>query len=163
MLEDPAKFRRVEAYVKNGRFARAPCEGSFERPWQKALDSILLCPPDTRSVYWVYGPVGNDGKTHYAKKLWHDGWYYTKGGKKDNVIYQYMNNIDRNVVVDIPRESKEYIQYDLLEMIKDRTLISNKYEPISIPAWNSVHVVVMANFLPDYEKISKDRIKLIEC
>lgn len=162
-VDDPSKARRIEALVKYERFLKQPCPGSYERPWQKRLDIILSKPPDQRTIYWVYGPQGNDGKTHYAKKLWHHGWYYTKGGKKDNVIYQYMNDIDRHVVVDIPRESKDYIQYDLLEMIKDRTLISNKYEPISIPDWNNAHVIVMANFLPDYEKISKDRITLIEC
>ena len=163
MMEDPTKYRRVEAYLKHQEFVKTPISGTFDRPWQITLDRLLFSEPDRRTIYWVFGEKGNDGKTHYAFKLWKKGWYYTKGGKKDNVIYQYMSDIERNVVIDIPRESKEYIQYDLLEMFKDRALISNKYEPISVGSDKCIHLVVMANFRPDYSKISADRIKFIEC
>lgn len=163
MIEDPMKYRRIEALTKNCHFRSKPLDGALDRPWQVALDICLLSAPDRRTIYWVYGPNGNDGKTHYAFKLSKAGWYYTKGGKKDNVIYQYMTNIDRHVVIDIPRESQDYIQYDILEMFKDRALISNKYEPVTIQSDTPVHVVVMANFLPDFNKISHDRIILLEC
>lgn len=163
MTEDPVKYRRVEAYLRQKEFESTPIAGSLSREWQLTLDHFLESSPDRRTIYWVYGPSGNDGKTHYACKLWKSGWYYTKGGKKDNVIYQYMSNIKRNVVIDIPRESKDYIQYDLMEMFKDRTLISNKYEPLSVGSDICVHVVVMANFLPDHSKISSDRVIVVYC
>lgn len=163
MAEDPMKYRRVEVNIKNAVFMNTPLEGEFDKPWQISLNLLLEKPPDRRTVYWVYGPSGNDGKTHFALSLVKRSWYYTKGGKKDNVVYQYMSNIDRNVVMDIPRESKDYIQYDLLEMFKDRTLISNKYEPLTGFSHKPIHVVVMANFLPDYEKISRDRIYVLTC
>lgn len=163
MLEDPHKYRRVEVHLKNQRFVTSPMECPFDHQWQRELDEVLSRPPDDRTIVWVYGPHGADGKTCYAKKLAKSGWYYSKGGRKDNVIYQYMTNIDRNVVLDVPRESKEYIQYDLLEMLKDRMLISNKYEPLVGMSDTNVHVVVMSNFLPDISKISADRLLIIHC
>lgn len=163
MLEDPAKFRRVEVMIRNNEFYNQSMSGTFDRPWMLELTSFLESSPDRRTIYWVYGPEGNDGKTHYAMFLAHKGWYYTKGGKKDNVVYQYMSDITRNVVIDIPRESKDYIQYDLMEMFKDRTIISNKYEPLTVFSHDTIHVVVMANFLPDFSRISRDRVHVLSC
>ncbi|CBX51431.1 replication associated protein [Ageratum leaf curl Cameroon alphasatellite] len=48
-------------------------------------------------------------------------------------------------------------------MFKDRLVVSNKYEPIMAPMLNCIHVVVMSNFLPDMEKISSDRVRVIPC
>lgn len=163
MMEDPNRFRRISSYLTNLEFMNNPIADIPKKDWMLQLDSYLSKPPDRRTIYWVYGPKGSDGKTYYATSLLKKGWFYTKGGSKDNVIYQYVSNVDRSVVVDIPRESFEYIQYNLLEMFKDRLLISNKYEPISSYSDKPVHLVVMANFLPDFSKISVDRVVLINC
>ena len=80
-----------------------------------------------------------------------EGWFYTRGGSSDNVAYQYVGFLGKDVVFDIPRDKKDYLQYSLVEMLKDRVIVSNKYEPITAVNPGNIAVVVMSNFLPDYE------------
>nr|BAS02105.1 hypothetical protein [Cardamom bushy dwarf virus] len=91
-------------------------------------------------------------------------WFYTRGGKKENILFSYVDEgSTKHVVFDIPRCHQEYLNYDVIEAIKDRVIESTKYKPIKIIEVNRVHVIVMANFMPDYCKISEDRIKTINC
>ena len=132
------------------------------RLWQILLNGKIKEIPDSREIIWVYGPKGREGKSTFARDLFRRGWFYTRGGPTDNVAYQYIGKTT-NVVFDVPRDKKDYLQYSLIEMFKDRMIVSNKYEPIMMPLLDNIHVVVMCNFLPDFEKISEDRIYVINC
>ena len=162
--ENPSVYRRVMAKMQEEKFKASSLEVSYSnlRSWQKKLQDIIDKEPDSRSIIWVYGPDGGEGKSTFARDLYRKGWFYTRGGGADNVAYQYIGST-KNVVFDVPRDKKDYLQYSLIEMFKDRMIVSNKYEPIMYPLLFSIHVVVMCNFLPDYEKISEDRIYMISC
>ena len=43
---------------------------------------------------------------------------------------------------DVPRDKKDYLQYSLIEMFKDRMIVSNKYEPIMYPLLFSVYMLL---------------------
>nr|ACC78716.1 replication protein [Gossypium darwinii symptomless alphasatellite] len=134
------------------------------KSWQSRLQTLLERAPDDRTIFWVYGPDGGEGKSTFARDLYRSGtWFYTRGGSADNVSYQYIGQLGNNIVFDIPRDKKDYLQYSLIEMFKDRLIVSNKYEPLMGPFINCIHVVVMSNFLPDFEKISMDRVHVIPC
>ena len=55
------------------------------------------------------------------------------------------------------------MQYSLIEMLKDKVIVSNKYEPITAVNSKDIVVIVMANFESDFEKISADRIVFVDC
>jgi len=173
-LADPKKYRRCLAIVTNQRFCDVILP-VFDRPWQVQLRSFIDNPPDDRTILWCYGSSGNEGKSTFAKKLIQEGWFYTRGGKADDVKYGYIDH-GGSVVFDIPRDKEDYVNYALIEEIKDRIVTSNKYEPLSIHFSDRVHVVVMANFYPatqaEYDDkgretkkclISPDRVTVIEC
>ena len=151
--ENPLVFRRVKAKMMIEAFKESldeiPEYGL--RLWQILLNGKIKEIPDSREIIWVYGPKGNEGKSTFARDLFRRGWFYTRGGPADNVAYQYIGKTT-NVVFDVPRDKKDYLQYSLIEMFKDRMIVSNKYEPIMMPLLDNIHVVVMCNFLPDFEK-----------
>lgn len=173
-LADPAKYRRCLALVTNKRFNDVEMP-VFDRPWQVELSKLLESGSDDRTIIWVYGSKGNEGKSTYAKGLIQKGWFYSRGGKADDVKFQYLEH-GGNAVFDIPRSCEDYINYALIEEIKDRIVISNKYEPVTVNYSEKVHVIVMANFYPLVEDliddrtgkvvkkamISKDRLHIIE-
>nr|ACC78688.1 replication protein [Gossypium darwinii symptomless alphasatellite] len=164
--ENPSVFRRVKAKIAGGRIPedRAWIQISNLKSWQSRLQTLLERAPDDRTIFWVYGPDGGEGKSTFARDLYRSGtWFYTRGGSADNVSYQYIGQLGNNIVFDIPRDKKDYLQYSLIEMFKDRLIVSNKYEPLMAPLINCIHVVVMSNFLPDFEKISQDRVHVIPC
>ncbi|QKI28857.1 Rep [Pittosporum tobira alphasatellite 3] len=178
-LEDPAKFRRVQAHVLNKEWATT-CELGFTytlSPWQEQVLGLIEQEPNCRDIIWVYGPRGGEGKSEFAKHLGgKEDWLYLPGGATKDLLYMYMEAPTRNLVLDVPRCSEEYINYSSLEQIKNRAIFSSKYEPCSVILKDPVHVVVMANFKPcatgqcplrgDIRhkcKISGDRIQMVSC
>ncbi|CUT16862.1 replication associated protein [Parthenium leaf curl alphasatellite] len=164
--ENPSVFRRVKAKLAEEEFQKSAPEIQIRnlKSWQLRLKTLLGRDPDDRTIFWVYGPTGGEGKSTFARDLYRSGgWFYTRGGSADNVAYQYIGCLGNNIVFDIPRDKKDYLQYSLIEMFKDRLIVSNKYEPLMAPLVNCIHVVVMSNFLPDFEKISSDRVHVIPC
>nr|QLM02671.1 satellite replication initiator protein [Parsley severe stunt alphasatellite 3] len=162
-LEDPGRARRCRAKLAMEEFVTNYEGHELSRPWQKELSERLKMTPDDRTIIWVYGPYGGEGKTHYAKQLLKEGFFYTRGGKCADVSYAYVVDPTRHVIFDIPRDKQDFINYSLIEMFKDRIIQSDKYEPCTIPCINNIHVVVFANMLPDPTKISEDRYDSIFC
>lgn len=132
------------------------------RGWQSELCQILKCPPDPRTIQFIVDANGNGGKTWFCRM-----YARTYGrtvslvpGKKQDMIYSFLQMVtsDTKVIfVDAPRSKQgEYIQYDVLEELKNGKVFNTKYESrmfeFPIP-----HVVVMMNEDPDMDKLSSDR------
>nr|WET17311.1 replication associated protein [Banana bunchy top virus associated alphasatellite 6] len=163
----PQKYRRAMAKQAMSESKKKAAEEGFSyelREWQVQLTKLLEEEPDNRTIIWVYGPKGGEGKTEFAKHLGlKDGWTYLPGGELKDMMYLLSKDMKNNVVIDFPRCTKEFISYKFLEMVKNRTIYSYKYEPVGSIVCNKVHVVVFSNEEPDYVKLSLDRIKLISC
>nr|WLD18019.1 replicase [Papaya leaf curl Vikaspuri alphasatellite] len=164
--ENPSVFRRVKAKIAEEEFQKSAHEIQISnlKFWQSRLKTLLDRDPDDRTIFWVYGPTGGEGKSTFARDLYRSGsWFYTRGGSAENVPFHYIGCLGNNIVFDLPRDKKDYLQYTLTEMFKDTLIVTNKYEPLMAPLINCIHVVVMSNFLPDFEKIIFDRVHVIPC
>ncbi|AGZ80848.1 Rep [Cardamom bushy dwarf alphasatellite] len=163
-IEEPEIYHRYDSVNCMKQFKQEFVYPCLDRPWQIQLTEAINEEPDDRSIIWVYGSNGNEGKSTYAKSLIKKDWFYTRGGKKENTLFSYIDEGDeKNVVFDIPRCNQDYLNYDVIEALKDRVIESTKYKPVKKVRMNRIHVIVMANFMPDYCKISEDRIKIIYC
>ena len=136
------------------------------RGWQSELTDYLKRSPDARTIVFVVDKPGNGGKTWYTS-------YYEKVfgrtvtlllGKKADMIYVFLQLVTdetKVVFVDAPRSKQgEFIQYDFLEELKNGRLMNTKYESRMFE-FKQPHVVVMMNEYPDGDKLSEDRIKVI--
>lgn len=136
----------------------------MDRPWQIQLCKELEEAPDDRTIHWVYGPEGNEGKSTFVKCLMKKGWVMVNAGAAADMKDQYVQQgMTKNMVVDIPRyvQGVEYSGvYSLVEEVKNRLIASTKYRPEQVVDVSRVHVVVMSNKKPDMEMLSKDRICL---
>ena len=159
-LSDPKLYRRCLATRVNSEFSSLVLP-VLDRPWQCVAQKILDQGPDDRTIIWVYGSEGNEGKTTWAKKKIQEGWFYSRGGKGENIKYQYAEHLG-HCVFDIPRQVEDNLQYTVLEEIKDRLIRSSKYEPIDFNCSDSVHVVVCSNFLPSLELEHNNRGEIIK-
>lgn len=128
-------------------------------PYQQKVLDIISEEPDSRSIYWVYDPVGNHGKTYLSKYLVdkHDA-YYSNGGKAVDLLYAYSGQ--GIVCFDYVRDSEEYVGYGIIEQLKNGIAMSTKYESVT-KRFNIPHVFVFANFRPNETKFSGDRLKMI--
>ena len=129
-------------------------------PWQKDVLELVKTKPDDRSIYWYWEPEGNVGKTALAKHicLKMKGLYIH--GKVTDCLYGVAQWVQKRklevVIMGIPREYEQFVNYSALEKIKDGIFYSSKYES-GMVIYNPPHVIVFANFPPLTSKLSTDR------
>jgi Putative viral replication protein len=132
------------------------------RVWQSALERQLLEAPDDRTVLFVVDPSGNTGKTWFQKFMitkYPNEVQLLLTGKRDDMTYAV--DTDRVIfMINVPRSSMEFLQYSVLEMLKDGIVHSPKYESRT-KFIKPCHVVVFCNENPDLNKMSADRYVFI--
>jgi len=140
-------------------FASRPSLVSGElRDWQRELDGYVSGQPDDRCVKFVVDKTGNNGKSWLIRY-----WYSTRSdvqrlsvGKRDDLAFA-IDVSKRLFVFDIPRGNMEFLQYGILEQLKDQMIFSPKYESVGKILPKPVHVVVFSNEDPDITKMTMDR------
>lgn len=138
------------------------------RDWQQNLLDLVETEPDTRTIHWIYDPVGNNGKSFLVKYLDIKYNICLGTGKKEDIFHQIAKHYEeykaypKIVVVDIPRcQDSQYISYGALEAIKNGHIFSGKYEGAKM-RFLEPHVIVFSNDYPDITKFSDDRLKITQ-
>ncbi len=134
-------------------------------PWQQIVLDIIKTKPNDRTINWVLDLEGNTGKSFLTKYLCLTKKCIIADGKKDNIFNQLKIMLDEEnepeiIILDIPRHSKEYLNYGVIEQLKNGLVYSGKYEG-GMCIFDNVHIFIMANFHPDLSKFTEDRWNII--
>lgn len=128
--------------------------------WQANLAATLKNDPvNDRAIKFYVDPEGGSGKTWFIRKYLSendDGQFFSIG-KRDDIAYA-VDVTKRVFLFNIPRDNMQYLQYGMLESIKDRLIFSPKYVSITKRLIHKPHVIVFCNEDPDNTKLSADRI-----
>lgn len=137
--------------------------GGPVRNWQQRLINVINGDPDDRHVIFVVDPDGKKGKSWLTRY-----WYSTRDdiqtlstGKQADLAFA-LDTTKRLFVFDVPRGSMEYLQYSILEQLKNQMVFSSKYESQTKIWPTPVHVVVFCNELPDMDKMTDDRYEIFD-
>lgn len=123
--------------------------------WQEELLEILDGPVCDRTIYWLWEPEGNVGKSKFAKWLsFHRGACKVAGKKSD--IFHKAKAGYKIFIIDIPRTVEDRVPYEAIEELKNGHIFSGKYESDEY-LFNPPHVVCFANFAPREQAMSLDR------
>lgn len=142
-------------------------DGVVWKTWQEQVLAIAQSSADTRSIHWFVDYYGNTGKSFLCKYLCLKYDCIIADGKKDNILNQLKTCIvdedkePRIIILDVPRESLDYINYGVLEQLKNGLVYSGKYEGAQL-IFDNVHVLVFANEDPKNDAYSKDRLKVVD-
>lgn len=137
------------------------------KDWQAKILAKIEEVPDSRTINWIYDYEGNSGKSFLTKYIALTHEVIIADGKKDNIFNQVNRKLNEEekefkiVLLDIPRSSEGYINYGVLEQIKNGLIYSGKYEG-GLCLFDNVHVIVFANYMPDQSQFSEDRWNIIE-
>lgn len=129
--------------------------------WQQEVIDICKTEPNDRTVNWYYSLEGSKGKTSLIKYMVIKYNALVIGGKASDIANGLKNYFEANeeypevVLMNLTRECKN-LSYKGLEQIKDGLVVNTKYE-CSQHVFNSPHLFVFSNMLPDKSKLSKDR------
>jgi len=176
------KTRNVQKSIKYCQKERSRTGQTFRRrieptykitivlyKWQQEILKICESDPDDRTIHYIIGSDGMEGKTTFGKWLYMnmDRVVVLSGKASDmkNAIIDYQKKreeLPKTIVINIPRSvNQTYISWTGIEEIKDMFFYSGKYEGGMI-CGKSPHVFIFANEPPDLAKISPDRWKIID-
>lgn len=131
------------------------------RQWQRRLDEVLGGEPDDRKIIFCVDPIGNAGKS-WLTRYWfsnRDDMQMLSIGKREDLAYA-IDETKRVFVFDIPRGSMEYLQYPVLEMLKNRMIFSSKYQSVTKTLNYQPWVIVFSNEEPDRNAMTSDRYRM---
>lgn len=131
------------------------------KDWQTQIIGLLSSVPSRRLIHWFYDRKGNTGKSFLCKYLMIKFDVIIVDGKKADVFNQVKTMVEggkfpRIILVDIPRHNVEYVNYGVLEALKNGAIYSGKYEGGQI-RFRCPHIVCFANEKPEADKLSADR------
>lgn len=135
-------------------------EGCTLRDWQQDLRDVLEpeC-PDDRTICFFVDPEGNKGKSWFCRYMlteFENRVQLFGVGKVTDLAYALDPEKDI-LLFDCARSAAEFLQYRLLEDLKNRLVQSTKYNSKMKILRKVPHVVVFMNEQPDMTKLSADR------
>lgn len=144
------------------RFGRRPVLVDGElRGFQAELNAIIEGEADDRKIIFVVDKEGNKGKS-WLIRYWfshRDDVQRLSVAKRDDIAYA-LDVTKRIFCFDVPRGSMQFLQYCMLEGIKDRMVFSPKYNSGCKVFNHKSHVIVFSNEYPDPNLLSMDRYVL---
>ena len=133
------------------------------RPWQVTLKQELLSDADDRTVAFYVDPEGGKGKTYFTRAMlstYPDKVQSLSVGKRDDIAHA-IDDTKSIFLFNVPRGGMEFLQYTVLEQLKDRMVFSPKYDSRTKLFRHRTHVVVFCNEEPDWTKMSVDRYQVV--
>jgi len=137
--------------------------------WQKWLMSKTaerITPEAKRNIIWICDFTGNTGKTQLARYLmikYPSQWFCSEdlGTSRDGatVISNALSSgwTQHGMIVDLPRSAENHGRiYAYLESIKNGMVTTQKYSGRTF-IFNQPYIVVFANWLPQFYRLSRDR------
>lgn len=134
------------------------------RPWQQQVLDLVEGEVHNRHVHWIVDVAGGKGKTYLARYLVSvKNAFYCTGGKSADVIYAFAQDPKPVVIFDYTRETQDFVNYSVIETLKNGIVFSGKYNSKSV-SFPVPHLICFSNFHPDQSKLSRDRwqIKVLE-
>jgi len=135
-------------------------------PWQVTL-GVFAAAMDDRKILWLCDIVGAAGKSLMMDYLGHLGdknWLvirdFGRGGDFPCILANAIQNgswTGYGVLIDLPRSAESFDCYRHFEMARSRTITATKYKSCCVQMPYCAKVVVMANWYPDVDKMTKDR------
>ncbi len=134
------------------------------RPYQKEIADRYKDFEDPlfgREIHWYWEGQGNWGKSVLCKYMVDNMDALVVSGKTADIFCGIQQRIEAGkdipiVILDVPRTSLDYINYQAIEKVKDGCFFSGKYES-GMVRFNSPHILVFANERPSTEEMSADR------
>lgn len=161
----PGPFLRYRLALMH--YARTMCpaptlqEGE-PNEWQSELEQELDDAADDRKIIFYVDPSGGSGKswfTRYFLTRFPEKTQILGVGRRDDMAFA-VDESKSVFFLSVPRGQMEFLQYSILEALKDRMVFSNKYESQMKVLHTQPHVVVFSNEEPDEDKLSADRFDI---
>lgn len=161
-----ARYAKKCYEIANAYLASPDLVGEQGEPrfgWQTRCAGLVEGEPSARSIHFFVDPTGGNGKSwmcRWAISRFPDKVQILRIGKRDDLAYA-VDETKQVFIFDVPRQQMTYLQYSVLESLKDQMIFSAKYESSLKVLRNKVQVIVMCNEPPDQSQLTGDRYNII--
>lgn len=127
------------------------------------IDGSVTSGANPRSIDFVVDVNGAAGKSwicRWAMTKHPDLVQVLKIGRRDDLAHA-IDETKTIFLFDVPRTQMEFLQYSVLEMLKDQMVFSPKYSSRMKTLRAVPYVAVFSNEAPDESKLSPDRFNII--
>lgn len=131
--------------------------------WQQKIEDSIDVTPDDRMIEWFYDEHGCRGKTKFAKYLCYTYpkkvTFLSVGKASDLLNFVYKMQGMKMYILDITRTIPKYVMqeiYHAIESVKNGFFLNTKYDT-GMAMFETPHVIVFSNKLPDLQALSSDR------
>jgi len=170
ILFNPSLFARYNRRCLDIAQAHLPTpslvDGADPREgWQRGLADLVQGDiHHPREIRFIVDEVGHSGKswfTRWALTHYFDKVQVIKIGKRDDQAYA-IDETKSVFLFDIPRNQMTFLQYSVLEMLKDQLVFSPKYESGMKVLTKTPLVIVFCNEDPDRAAMTGDRYNVTQ-
>lgn len=159
-----ARYKRACVEYAEALIAPPVLTDSQPRPgFQADVARYLEADPVPREIMFVVDPAGDSGKSwlcQYALSRWPDKVQVMRIGRRDDMAH--VVDVHKSIfMIDVPRGQMIYLQYSVLESLKDRMVFSPKYDSCLKILHSLPTVVCFSNEDPDMNALTADRYKII--
>ena len=164
-MQQPSDVLGLQALYKLKPMPTPKYRNHILSPWQQSIYDIISEEPDERTILWIFDKQGGAGKTWFCRKLAIDNpdLFYTVndlgGSKNAATIIQsaYESGWQGHcLLINLARDDQDHSIYKPIENIKDGLTTTTKYVG-KTTIGPQPHVVIFANFYPNYWKLTMDR------
>jgi len=123
------------------------------------IDNSVTEGANSRTIDFVIDPDGRGGKswvTRWALTKYPDKVQVLRIGRRDDLAHA-IDESKRIFLFDVPRNQMIFLQYSVLEMLKDRLVFSPKYASKMKILHHVPYVAVFSNEEPDMTQLTNDR------
>lgn len=165
-VQFPGLFLRYRANLKSLVDFICPdpvLEDGALKDWQGDVWTIIQSEPDDRKIIFIVDKQGGIGKTWLQRYLLSHipaRAQVLSMAKRDDVAHAVDESKDV-FLFNIPRGGMEFLNYTVLEQIKDKMVFSPKYNSRTKIFAKNTHVFVFCNEEPNYGKMSRDRYHVV--
>lgn len=135
--------------------------------WQDYICRRLLESLDNRRIYWLFDKLGSHGKSTLVKWMayYHNAIILDWADMKDCACAVSRAKDKKIIIFNLMRSKPARIchqdLYAAIEACKDGIVFSPKYESGQV-IWEGSNVLVLSNFEPDLDRLSRDRWDILD-
>jgi len=139
--------------------------------WQSEMQRVSMTKPHPRTIWWLYDPAGRSGKSTFCKYMaYHHNAVALNWGDSKDMLYIVSSKIAKfgpaaTYIFDLTRTKPKLFSsddlYASIEQIKNGSIVNTKYEANTV-LFDIPHIFILSNSLPEMEKLTKDRWKVIK-
>lgn len=162
--KEETRIGEIYTFERKKAFIRTKSKFDDIKPREEILN-IIQDEPDNRTINWIWSDKGGVGKTSTASYIEHnyEGVCIANGKGHDikNTVIKHLEDNDLDIlIINVPRCNENYVSWSAIEEIKDGLIYSGKYEG-GFANIEHPHVIILANFEPNKDKLSRDRWNII--